>query len=41
MRKHFAWYLNGFRGASEARARIFAAKDEKEIIRILNEIENF
>lgn len=41
MRKHFAWYLNGFKGASEARNRIFQAKDEKEILSILNEIKNF
>ena len=41
MRKHFAWYLNGFRGASEMRNRIFLAKDEKEIIHLLNEIKNF
>ena len=41
MRKHFAWYLNGFRGASEIRNRIFQAKNEKEIMTILSEIKNF
>lgn len=41
MRKHFAWYLTGFKGASEMRNRVFAAKDEKEIIKILDQIEKF
>ena len=41
MRKHFAWYLTGFKGASEARAKVFEAKNEKEILKILDETEKF
>jgi len=40
VRKHLAWYVKGFPGASAARQKLMLVKNPKEIKKILAEIEN-
>lgn len=39
VRKHLAWYVKGFPGASQARQKLMLVKDPKEIKRILDKIK--
>lgn len=40
MRKHFAYYVKGFRNASEVRSRLFRALKKGEILEILSVLNN-
>ena len=39
MRKHFAWYTKGLRGAAESRQKVNTAENAEEIKRLIDELE--